>query len=157
MPSFVPYVIFTSSVMRLAVSSASASNSNNSAAVASAAASIDTNASEAVSQGIRDLVELAPFHGFAERGLHILRSLAAKEGPCDVDIGGAHLNFFASEEDAAYLWGSDASTTAHGSSAAVVQARPGQPSWMGSSLFCRFPMRGLSSLDQAGFAILTEK
>jgi len=180
MPSFIPYLIFTSSIMRLTVSAASvnssevggagSNNSEDGAIIASVAAGLDTKVSKAVSQGIRDLAEMAPFHGFAGRALHILRFLAAKEGYCDANIGGNSLHLFTHEDNVTYLWGSGTSPTASGSLTATTQrpttpklALPGQSSLlMGNPLFCPFPIWGRpivpvrvrSSLDEAGFATL---
>ena len=180
MPSFIPYFIFTSSVMRLAVITVSVNNSevdgagsnnpDDSATIVSVVARLNTKVSEAVSQGIMDLVAMAPFHGFAGRALHTLRFLAAKEGYCAVNIGGSSLHLFTPEENVTYLWGSGTSLTASGSSTATTQgpttpklALPGQSSLlMGDPLFCPFPMWGRSilpvrvrsSLDEAGFATL---
>lgn len=179
-PSFVPYFVLTSSIMHLAIGASSipihasepATPSGQHRADPSAAARIasklDPKVAEAINQGIADLTEMAPCHGFAEQALNILRYLARK-WHLDVDMGGtkaaeevdrlvrphsSSLNFFAPnvrEEDFMCLWGSGTSMVASANSMALLGTTPsgqGAPGPEMSSnsidnpLFWPFPMQG---------------
>ncbi|RDA82575.1 hypothetical protein CP532_3067 [Ophiocordyceps camponoti-leonardi (nom. inval.)] len=71
-PSFVPYFVLTSAIMHLAIGACSDDAENDDAAMR------DPHISEVLDQGIKDLVQMAPCHRFAEQALHILRYLAKK-------------------------------------------------------------------------------
>jgi len=180
-PSFVPYFIFTSSVMRLAVSAVSVNNSEgagvggntpgpgDTATIASAAAKRDPKVAEMVNQGIRDLIEMAPFHGFAGQALRILRFLA-REGRFDVDVGGNSLNFFTPEENVSHSCDNGSSTAVSGGRTTTEQrptaselALPGHPSLLvWDPHFCPYPVPGRpilpvrvrGNLNEAGFELL---
>jgi hypothetical protein len=83
-PSFVPYFVLTSAIMHLAIAATSIqakqraespSPPNN---PAEAGAKVEPRVSDFISQGIKDLIEMAPCHHFAEQALNILRYLAKK-------------------------------------------------------------------------------
>ncbi|RDA90318.1 hypothetical protein CP533_0391 [Ophiocordyceps camponoti-saundersi (nom. inval.)] len=71
-PSFVPYFVLTSAIMHLAIGACSDDVVDDDAAMR------DPHISEVLDQGIKDLVQMAPCHRFAEQALHILRYLARK-------------------------------------------------------------------------------
>ncbi|RCI16526.1 hypothetical protein L249_1685 [Ophiocordyceps polyrhachis-furcata BCC 54312] len=79
-PSFVPYFVLTSAIMHLAIGSCNDDVENDDAAIR------DPHISEILDQGIKDLVQMAPCHRFAEQALHILRYLA-KKWRIDVEMG----------------------------------------------------------------------
>jgi len=89
-PSFVPYFVLTSAIMHLAIVATSAQAQQLAAGPSSpntaveAAVKIDPHVSESIAQGIKDLMEMAPCHHFAEQALNILRYLA-KKWKIDVD------------------------------------------------------------------------
>ncbi len=177
-PSFVPYFVLTSTIMHLAIGATKLEGSSSSAGLSSAdmetAAKIDPHVTEALSQGISDLTEMAPCHHFAEQALNILRYLA-KKWNIDVDMGGGKappedyeglgkpysnsLNFFAPNvvaEDFICRWGT-------GTMKGVADKGPGverAADSMENPLFWPFPMQGRpilpsgKELEQAGFAFL---
>jgi hypothetical protein len=178
-PSFVPYFVLTSSIMHLAIGASTApvepvrpgspSRVHPAAPPAAPTGSLklDPKVADAINQGIADLTEMAPCHGFAEQALNILRYLA-KKWHIDVDMGGKkgledldrfvrpymnNLNFFAPnvrEEDVMCIWGSGTSTAVSAQSATGLGVTGGPAtasmSQAASSsenpLFWPFPMQG---------------
>ncbi|KAK1658526.1 fungal-specific transcription factor [Colletotrichum godetiae] len=83
-PSFLPYFALTAAVMHLAVDTPSTAVQRDYNTLATASADPPAQmltpscVAEAITQGIRDLEEMAPCHHFAERSLDILRYLTKK-------------------------------------------------------------------------------
>ena len=79
-PSFVPYFVLASAIMHLAIGAAEAAGRPGEPVPEAVEDHIkhDDRISNAISQGIADLAEMAPCHQFAEQALHILRYLAKK-------------------------------------------------------------------------------
>ncbi|KAM0265349.1 hypothetical protein ACHAQJ_000190 [Trichoderma viride] len=175
-PSFVPYFVLTSAIMHLAIGATAVKSEDAeiSEEKMKKAAKMDPRVSEALSQGIADLTEMAPCHHFAEQALNILRYLA-KKWDIDVNVDGdkvppddadnlvrpysSSLNFFApnvQESDFMCGWGPSPEMVD------TLQAPSTKKSAeMGENpLFWPFPMQGRpilptgKELEQAGFAIL---
>ncbi|CAM1501537.1 Fc.00g035210.m01.CDS01 [Cosmosporella sp. VM-42] len=175
-PSFVPYFVLTSAIMHLAIGAANVQSPPNTSASEDmeTAAKIDPHVTEAITQGIADLTEMAPCHHFAEQALNILRYLAQKWN-IEVDIDGdkltaeeydrlvkphsGSLNFFVPnvrEGDFMCDWGMGRAV-AGGEETPMVQQTAEN---MENPLFWPFPMQGRpilpsgKELENAGFAIL---
>jgi hypothetical protein len=82
-PSFVPYFVLTSSIMHLAIAASKNQSDGSTPGTGKTPPKLDPRVSEAISQGIADLTEMAPCHQFAEQALNILRYLAKK---WDIDV-----------------------------------------------------------------------
>lgn len=175
-PSFVPYFVLTSSIMHLAIGAANVSSSSetSTAEKMETAAKIDPHVTESISQGIKDLTEMAPCHQFAEQALNILRYLAQKWN-IEVDIKNekltpeeydrlvkphtGSLNFFApsvQDTDLMCYWGTGQQLTNKKGSNMIQQSAEN----MENPLFWPFPMQGRpilpsgEALEQAGFAVI---
>jgi hypothetical protein len=174
-PSFVPYFVLTSAIMHLAIGAANITSSSNASTSEKmeTAAKIDPHVAESISQGIKDLTEMAPCHQFAEQALNILRYLAQKWN-IEVDIKNekltpeeydrlvkphtGSLNFFAPnvrDTDFMCYWGTGQQLSKGGNNTIQQSAES-----MENPLFWPFPMQGRpilpcgEALEQAGFAVI---
>jgi hypothetical protein len=171
-PSFVPYFVLTSAIMHLAIAAATSQSENVSTPNAGKAPpKIDPHVTDAITQGIADLTEMAPCHHFAEQALNILRYLAKK---WDIDVGidagklplddydrlvkpyTSSLNFFAPNvqvDDFICNWGPTQPVAGSGDMSVAQSAGD----ILENPLFWPFPMQGRpmlptgKELEQAGF------
>lgn len=175
-PSFVPYFVLTSAIMHLTIGAADIrpSAEPSPSGTPDIGAEIDPHVTEAISQGISDLAEMAPCHHFAHQALNILRYLT-KKWNIKVDTKDAKftaeeyerfvrpqtnsLNFFApniKEEDFVCTWGIRGPLA--GKVVAATTQGPGET--IENPLFWPFPMQGRpilpsgDALEQAGFVML---
>lgn len=180
-PSFVPYFVLTSAIMHLAVGAANASVESEGSSPRNIdeqdverAAKVDRHVSDAISQGIADLTEMAPCHHFAEQALNILRYLAKKWNiEVDIEPGKcppeeydklvrpytSSLNFFAPNVQAVDFicdWGMGRGMIGTGDQPTTKKAADS----IESPMFWPFPLQGRpmlpagEELKQAGFALL---
>jgi hypothetical protein len=183
-PSFVPYFVLTSSIMHLAISAVGPIGSITPPTQASGEqpeSKLDPKVADAIKQGIADLAEMAPCHGFAEQALNILQYLArkwdlevevsagksAQDEPLRIRASTTSLNFFVpnlQEQDFMCTWTSTTDTAIRTTTVASDHT-PGPSSSSPTEstdnpLFWPFPMQGRPmlptgrALEEAGFTLL---